>query len=251
MISTKFENDFEGDYEIGSFRFINCKFRRNTEIKVPNYKGSFRVTNSDFRNSCTIYSSMDNVRYLLDKTLIINSSQGPFFHFNDIIIEGRRESIHIVGDSFIHFGRGSKVSIKSYVSYGIVSVKSTISFNRNNNVSIVAFNAAAMRCINSDVGFLHTKEMKITSVLSGMEFKNSNTYIYIRSNINIWFRKFHIVSNLNINEYDYAARLLIKIKSNKTEIEFDGNRSEFNGKRLNYLKLVKVEENGFSIFTNA
>ena len=251
MFSTKFENDFEGDCEIGSFRFINCKFRKNTEIKVPNYKGSFYVTNSDFRNSCSIYSSMDNVRYLLDKTLLINSSQGPFFHFNDIIIEGRRESIHIVGESFLHFGRGSKVSIKSYVAYGIVSVKSTISFNRNNNVSIVAFNATAMRCVNSDVDFLHTKEMKITSILSGMEFKNSNTYIYIRSNISIWFRKFHVISNLNINEYDYATRLIIKIKSNKTEIEFDGNRSEFNGKELSYLKLVKVEENGFSTYTNA
>ena len=251
MISTKFENDFEGDCEIGSFKFINCKFRKNTEIKVPNYKGSFHVTNSDFRNNCSIYSSMDNVTYLLDKTLLINSSQGPFFHFNDIIIEGKRESIHIVGESFLHFGRGSKVSIKSYVAYGIVSVKSTISFSRNNNVSIVAFNATAMRCVNSDVNFLHTKEMKITSILSGMEFRNSNTYIYIRSNISIWFRKFRVVSNLNINEYDYAAKLLIKIKSNKTEIEFDGNRSEFNGKRLNYLKLVKVEENGFSTYTNA
>ena len=251
MISTKFEKDFEGDCEIGSFKFINCKFRKNTEIKVPNYKGLFHVTNSNFRNSCSIYSSMDNVTYLLDKTLLINSSQGPFFHFNDIIIEGRRESIHIVGDSFLHFGRSSKVSIKSYVSYGIVSVKSTISFNRNNNVSIVTFNAAAMRCVNSSVDFLHTKEIKITSVLSGMEFRNARVHLYIRSNINIWFRKFHVVGIANINEYDYAARLLVKIKSKETEIEFDGNRSEFNGKRLSYLKFVKLEENGFSIFTNA
>lgn len=250
MFSIKFDSDFEGDYEIGSFRFINCKFRRNTEIKVPNYKGSFCVTNSDFRNSCSIYSSMDNVTYLLDKTLLIHSSQGPFFHFNDIIVEGRRESVHIK-NSTIHFGRGSKVSIKSYVSYGIVSTNSTISFNRNNNVSIVTFNAPAMKCVNSWVDFLHTKDMKITSILSGMEFRKANVDLYIRSNINIWFKKFHIVSILNINEYDYAKRLIVKIDSKNTEIEFDGNRSEFNGKRLNYLKFVKLEENGFSIYTNA